>query len=265
MRPAQVWTRRHGFTVLELLCVVAIIMILVSITVPAVMQAYQAAEYVRCRAEIQELERAVNAFKSRFGRYPPSRYIPNDPTTQATMRSLFPRADPTVFPRTAMEGQECLVFFLGGRQRTAAGVRTCQGFSPNPTNPMSALQSGEQPIGPFFQFQSDRLQPGPSGMFVYYDTYRLQPYAFFSSGGSYNMYNPDDCQSLGVKAFREAVTFVNPETFQVISAGRNGRFGRNGSWRRDNPGFDNPDYVDGGAGFDDIANFHPQRLGARAQ
>jgi prepilin-type N-terminal cleavage/methylation domain-containing protein len=152
--------------------------------------------------------------------------------------------------KTVLEGQQCLVFYLGGFQTsvTSGGstARKCSGFSTDPTNPWKA---GGDRIGPFFDFKSARLQPGPSNAyFVYLDPHYAagdvlaKPYAYFSSTKAPNTYNPyfsfgspaaaiqSDCTSLGIWPYIDTRTntFLNPDTFQIISAGPDGLFGVGG-------------------------------------
>src|SRR5262249_38105214 len=157
---------------------------------------------------------AVGNFKTKFGLNPPSRIKlcsleSQYNTTQqldvdslAFMKHMFPRCD-TTWATTGinwlpnlnqspngvtLEGEECLVFFLGGVQTNAGGTNGCLGFSTTPTSPMDTSDPKNR-IGPFAQFQSTRLVMGPSGAaFMYNDPYGT-PYAFFSSYKTRNGYN----------------------------------------------------------------------------
>jgi len=146
----------------------------------------------------------------------------------------------------SMQGHQCLVFFLGGLQQGGA----CYGFSSNPTNPMQAPTAGEVRRGPFFDFNATRLISGYGG---YLDIYGVQPYAYYSTTGTINSYNPGDC-SLTSPYFYSAGNYVKPDSFQIISAGANMQFGPGGQWT---PG-SSP--AVGTAGGDDIANFSTGRL-----
>ena len=65
--------RRQGFTLVELLVVIAIVAILVLLLLPAVNAAREAARRVSCVNNIRQLGMAMNNFESTFGRFPPSR------------------------------------------------------------------------------------------------------------------------------------------------------------------------------------------------
>ena len=97
-----------------------------------------------------------------------------------------------------------------------------------------------------------------------------QPYLFFAStspngNGQYSKYGTSDCASFlaspGVPVspyMQSATLFMNPTGFQIISAGRNGKFGPGGLW---NPATGVPS---GSPGADDQANFSALLLGIPA-
>jgi general secretion pathway protein G len=103
-----------------------------------------------------------------------------------------------------LEGDQCLVFCLGGIPNTTSTPVSCLGFSSNPSNPSIPTQDR---IGPFFEFPSNRLvvntyriSINPVNRFLsYVDTYSTTdgagillsgaPYAYFSSYKTPNEYN----------------------------------------------------------------------------
>jgi hypothetical protein len=214
------------------------------------------------RTEIGQLAAAIEAFKARYKvSYLPSRINLFSPTTaDATyLATLWPSINIAQvissgnWPRAQLEGHQCLVFFLGGNQKEVNGMRVCEGFSQNPRNPAEA---GGKRDGPFFDFESDRLLGKPTTGFAYADAFG-QPYVFFSSGWKPNAYlaNP----VLGVSPYRmDEKRFWNPQSFQIISAGPDGKFGPGGVWSPTNiPAA----YQRGQNGYDDITNFYEQRMG----
>src|SRR5438552_15412394 len=68
-------SERRGFTLVELLIVIAIISVLISLISAAVWKAFVASNRVRNHNEISQLALAVENFKQKFGIYPPSRII----------------------------------------------------------------------------------------------------------------------------------------------------------------------------------------------
>src|SRR5262249_60861996 len=88
-------------------------------------------------------------------------------------------------------------------------------------------------IAPFFEFKPSQLRDiHGRGFFSYLDFYGQQPYAYFSSYNvvnGYNRYGGTDCPTLGVwpyaQEWQPVPRFWNPDSFQIISAGRDGKFG----------------------------------------
>ena len=91
----------------------------------------------------------------------------------------------------------------------------------------------------------------------YLDPYGKQAYAYFSAGRKgYG----NDCPSLGLQPYAGAPgAFLNPQGFQIISAGRDGKFGRGGAgWA---PAGAATFYPRADPGRDDWSNFHDRPLG----
>jgi prepilin-type N-terminal cleavage/methylation domain-containing protein len=166
-----------------------------------------------------------------------------------------------------LEGHQVLVFLLGGIP--ANGQVGCLGFNANGRTPTAP---GGTRKGPYFEFRTNRLVRQSNGFLAYQDPYGTgQVYAFFSSykrDNGYNRYaqlpfpsNPtvvptSDCQSLGVWPYLSGNNvYQNPKTFQIICAGKDGRFGPGNAVF----GLNSPVT---GAGADDLSNFHDKKLGA---
>ena len=127
---------RSGFTLVEVLMVIAIIGILVGLTVPAVNIALRSVKQSAIALECNTLGDAVNKYNSKYGDYPPDGSDVNLMTRH--LRKIFPQiaaseinlltgalavpaGNPAVanhaalgVPGAVMDPPEALVFFLGG-------------------------------------------------------------------------------------------------------------------------------------------------------
>ena len=64
-------TRKHGFTLVEILVVIVIIAILGAIATPAILRALDSAKAGATVVEINLLSNAVEAYRTEYGSYPP--------------------------------------------------------------------------------------------------------------------------------------------------------------------------------------------------
>ena len=316
--------RRPGFTLVELLVVIAIIGVLVGLTMVAVIPLLRKGPEVENKvSNIDQLSIAVTNFKNKYGFYPPDRirlcrYRTGYGKSTYDVQSLsylnamwtdldwsagidwdggLNKVNPPAWPTQIndiwdLEGDQCLVFFLGG----IPGQEGPVGFSTNKNNP---AQLGGDRLS-HYDFKTaqvtrrliDKTQyynanfpcasytplpaetPGTTPytydaslhlfpFFSYNDVYG-QPYFYFSSGKRANGYNSlvsydpigSFSKSLNIAPYFESnQKYVNPDTFQIISAGLNGKFGGGGQWTSAGAEFVNADTKD------NQANFHPHKLG----
>lgn len=300
----------RGFTLVEILVVIAIIGILMSVAIPAISNALSNAKTGAQRLEINALEQAVEAYQAKYGDYPP------DGSNQAVlirhMRKLFPRmAEPDLtlldrltddsadddagdFSGVAMDRAEALVFFLGGFSKDIQHPLTGPGgpieYVVGDVDDISSYQYNATRDNSFFDFKAERLTvqrasdarmvssdeallglvDGPHGgndllpayravegdnaPIVYFDS---RSYGVIATISGVNTYNGYLASSVGAvrpyksnqpvklptgstygseKAAFDAVSFENPNTFQIISPGSDLLFGKLVSIDATNPG-----------------------------
>ena len=99
---------KAGFTLLELLVVIVIIMFLAGITIPIVSSIQTNAKKGVTSAQISQMEIALKQFESDFGVFPPESYTTSD--DDITLGGVTIPLDDDLDT-----GSKCLVFFLGSK------------------------------------------------------------------------------------------------------------------------------------------------------
>ena len=267
--------QRSGFTLVELMVAITIIAILMALTVAAVMAFLRKGPDVLNRTELSELAVAVERFKTDWGFYPPdtirlcsnrSQYGISDLDKKSlSILGLMYNPLPPNFtniqwagPGTStsldvtLEGDQALVFFLGGPPDGANPPGLLGGWSTNATDRVDVLNKADRKKG--YTFDAKRLKLAPRGTNTaaalfpsYIDAYGKMPYVYFSSKNGYGPAN-----TLGVAPYKQGAKYVNPDTFQIISAGADFTYGPGGVW--DPATVPEP-------GKDDMANFYDKPLG----
>lgn len=157
----QTRTRRHGFTLVEVLMVIAIIGVLVGLIVPAVQITLNSVKKSSIAMEAQAMGTAVEQYKTKFGAYPPDgasrsdferhfrKAFPNIAASEfAALYSVANAGNGLLSTLTVMDPAEALVFCLGG-------------FSDDPVHPFTGTGGPLVlvPGGGGWQYNVDRNEP----------------------------------------------------------------------------------------------------------
>jgi len=263
-------SRRRGFSIIELLVVIGIILVLVSLLMAATQNVRAIARDLEVRRELVGIHNAILAFNQdpRFGppKFLPSQLDPSggDPVSQAYLKRLFPGTN-GIMPLTAakLEGSQTFVLLLGGKASGGPGNWTCDGWATDPLDPTATYGMKIK----FYEFDPRRLQDiHGNGYPSYLDTYG-RPIAYFCpqredmTTWSSPTYTPDCGKLAAFTAGGPLVPYANQNmtTFQLISAGKDTIFGtQGGTWTQANA----PQvYPRGSPGNDDLSNFAKNKLG----
>lgn len=189
----RVFTRRRGFSLVEMLTVIAIIALLIAILVPAIAQVQKQAKATGSKSTLGAMETALASFSADGrvgGGYPPSMpYYPNQTPAQV----MNPYSSSTAYPpdKFYITGAGLLVWALAGADRLG-----CPGFVPTRTtnDPNAGWYSDTDAIA------------GPSNS---------QP--VMTQSGAYSMYNKNaySAANAGSPVFPRSGPFVDMSKVKI--------------------------------------------------
>ncbi|MGQ9576010.1 MAG: type II secretion system protein [Thermoguttaceae bacterium] len=236
--------RRQAFTLVELLTVIVIIGILAGLVTAVAIRARAKAKEAAVRTEIAQLETALEAYKFKYGEYPPDfTFVSHqDPSLRGIgrkailrhLRSTFPRYLPPDdgaawkrfsddlrnyyhFDPGALDPAAALVFWLGGLPEVLPGPGEKWGPAGFHADPQNPFKPGQPRTEPFFDFSADRLAPWNPGP----ESFRFTPP--YIDGAPYVYFRARRDTTSGRFEYGIA-TGSTPETFAVCQCqhGSNG-------------------------------------------
>ena len=231
-------SKRHGFTLVEMLTVMVIIAILASMTVGAVTYAIAYINRTAISVEIKNMEMALQNYKTKYTEYPPD----NQNDVYNHMRRCHKNSDPKFDP-TGVNPETALVIFLSQRCANPEKPFDPARFNPNYTEP---LTEG------CMEFDKGRLT-GTN----YTPRNCTAPYAYFRSEftngrGTYSnkTASPGGAKPYYFKDAKGTDTWYGDMKYQIISAGLDNQFGGTSQLVNDATGAD----------LDNIVSFSPMTI-----
>lgn len=249
-----VFARRSGFTLTEMLMVIAIIGILAGLLTPALMRVLGDANAFTITNEIQQMDAAIENFESEHGFYPPTIGASSEVNSVGVMRRYLNRIAPNhsegngidggglnrwwVAVGQNMDARSSLVFWLSGLCKNkqfplSGGVATA--LAPYDAN---VLIDGT-PVGvPIerdvrFDFRQERL----AAIAAIAEVKGYNQAAGRDNGDSFYRYRdnksyarPDGSGGVVAQAYHSGfngmvpINFQNANTFQIIAPGMDGDF-----------------------------------------
>lgn len=215
---------RPGFTLVEMLTVIAIIGILVALVAGAMVAVRPRVQKAMIDAEIKQLEMALEAYKATYGEYPPD-------GTDATavkrhLAKAYPRA--TGLNVTGINPGNALVFWLGGPIKDGRPI----GFSKKPTNPDFTGSDTTTPrTTPLFEFNPAQFGTVSGNFATYTAKTGGAPYVYFKakiSGGTSSYSGNYNADGENITAYKKGSVWYGEKKFQILSPGLDGKYGIGG-------------------------------------
>ena len=221
----------RGFTLVELLVVIAVISAITALVVPAAMRALRTAKDAAIKTEVDMLHMAVMNYRNEYGNFPPSISGISNNTDPAVkhLRRLFVRCPDAikqldnVLKGTPITPANALGFWLSG-------------YTGSPEYPLSLDKAGRRPL---YDFDRSRLAPDTfryslkytaSSPIIYIDSARyldadgemLDGKTFYVWRDDLN-FDPKKSPPPSLKATPNQAV-LHPDSFQIICAGRDAEF-----------------------------------------
>ncbi len=245
---------RGGFSLVEMLVVIAILGILASLILPAVWRAVVRAREARIILEVSQLDMALESYRQNRGAYPPSGFQAENAAADEVRIEQYRRHLRRAFPRhqhddsgdgalaqliaARLTPAESLVFWLAQvvndprRPLTSDGDRQALfDFDESRLRRTREIPLGDRDDFPLFEY----LPPGSdAAAYVYFPA----PYAVAVNGDPVVNFHADELTGFDVYPYRSnrgdlsdltAIPlddeWLNPTTFQLIAPGLDGEFG----------------------------------------
>lgn len=255
-------SRNRGFTLVEMLVVLAIIAVLIGLLLPAVMAAVNSARRSQMALEVSQLDQAIRAYQKQFGDFPPSMgedYSPANRYNTAVERHLR-----RCFPKITQEEKDAFYDNIAPKlNQGEALVAWLSRVSKNPRNPFTDITAEKYK---FYDFDETRLvDEDGDGFPAYRSKHAKNTCYIYMESKTYGAHAPGNMPAMAetttdpllhVRPYCLDITStpikaVNPTSFQIICAGQDGEFSNDTSVLKVFPGGGNYDEAD----QDNITNF----------